>query len=409
MFVKVWPVAASVALFVSTSALAQSLSEVGGPREMPPAGFTQQQYVDSRGCVFLRAGLGGQVRWVPRIGDNRRPICNAQPTFGKQAREAVAALEEMEDGILVEPSAPAAAKDAPLRVATPAPLPPRPAASARIPAESYVPAPVANIAPKPIDRPLTVAAPDAGVTRLATTAGTGRRIACTTSAPVAERIALTNGGSVIVCTRGDGTLNGWRAPIYPDGAPVGASILPAPTEGHSTRMAGYAPLGQPQAVAHNSGARAPAVAATVPVPEGYKLAWDDDRLNPLRGVGTLTGEAQQDQVWTRKVPAVAVADTPRPQTERQPGLTVSTKREPQAAVSAAPAATRPLYVQVGAFGDPANAQGSTARLQAAGLPVAISRSRGLQVVMAGPFGSQAEAAQALSIARGAGFGDAFVR
>jgi hypothetical protein len=408
MFVKVWSAAAVVALGLSSTALAQSVADIGGPREMPPAGYTQQQYVDSRGCVFLRAGLGGQVRWVPRIGDNRRPICNATPTFGRAARDAVAALDAAEEGMTAPAPAEAPRVAANTARATPvAPAAPRPAATARVPAESYVPAPVANVAPAPVLRPRPASIAPAPVTRLAATGSTGRRIACTTAAPVAERVALTNGGSVIVCTRGDGTLDGWRAPIYPDGAPVGASILPPEHRAAGTRMAGYAPLGQPQHAPQAGTARAPAVAATIPVPEGYKLSWDDDRLNPLRGVRTLQGEAQQDRVWTRTVPATAVADAPRPRADRQAVVTVSTKGQPQAELPAPSA--RPLYIQVGAFGDPANAQGSTARLQAAGLPVAISRSRGLQVVMAGPFGSQAEAAQALSIARGAGFGDASVR
>jgi len=39
------------------------------------------------------------------------------------------------------------------------------------------------------------------------------------------------------------------------------------------------------------------------LPKGYRRAWTDDRLNPLRGLGTAEGDAMQDQIWTRKVPA----------------------------------------------------------------------------------------------------------
>ena len=50
------------------------------------------------------------------------------------------------------------------------------------------------------------------------------KIGCYTSAPVAEVVRLRNGGTAVVCTRGDGTLTGWRPPIYPRGAGVGAAL-----------------------------------------------------------------------------------------------------------------------------------------------------------------------------------------
>lgn len=425
MFVKVGPVAVTAALLMASVAMAQSVAEIGGPAELPPTGFSQQQYVDSRGCVFLRAGLGGQVRWVPRVGNDRKVLCGYPPTFGAQSREAVAALEQPAP----EPAPQPVAEAAPVRQAAqpvaeaPAPrvTPPRPAASARVPVESYVPAPVANLPVRAPDAPLFGQAPVVlqDAPQAAAGIGTGRRIACTTSAPVAERVALNNGGSVIVCTRGDGTLDGWRAPVYPDGAPVGASITP-PVAAQERRVVDSVPLGQPSGIGSRDVAGGVAVSRTIPVPEGYQLAWKDDRLNPLRGIGTAEGQAAQDQVWTRKVPAQLVAEEKsggwlanlfgtkrRAEPLSAGGLTVSTKGQPQDSVPQVASGLK--YIQVGAFGDPANAQGATARLQAAGLPVAISRSRGLQVVLAGPFGSASDAQRALSAARGAGFGDAFVR
>lgn len=421
MVLKVWSAAVVVAVTFTSGAAAQSVADVGGPRELPPASYTQQQYIDSRGCAFLRAGLGGQVRWVPRVGNDRRVICGLPPSLGPRTRVDVADAADTppatarQTPATTAPAAPAA----PARVVTA--TPPRPAATARIPVESYAPARVANLpavtpapvisapvttAPERVSPPVAQAATTGRVERVGS-GTTGRRIACTTSAPVAERVALRDGGSVVVCTRGDGTLDGWRSPVYLDGNKVGAALTPPPVHAAPSAATSYAPLGQPVTASRHA-TRPPAVAATIAVPEGYRLAWDDDRLNPLRGQGSAQGQAQQDQIWTRKVPAEAVVDAQPVAPQRRSGLTVSTKGAPQAAVDAT-AAVRGLYIQVGAFGDPANAQGSTARLQAAGLPVAISRARGLQVVMAGPFASQAEAARALSIARGAGFGDAFVR
>lgn len=50
------------------------------PAEQPPASFEGREYVDSRGCVFLRSTFGGAVTWVPRFGPDRQPICNGQTT-----------------------------------------------------------------------------------------------------------------------------------------------------------------------------------------------------------------------------------------------------------------------------------------------------------------------------------------
>jgi len=381
MFVKVFGGAFLALSLGAGAALAQSVADVGGPRERPPAGFTGQQFVDSRGCVFLRAGLGGAVNWVPRVDANRRAMCGYPPTFGGGTRPAAVAVAEAPEPPPAVTAAPAPTR-APVRVA------------AEPPPETFMPAPVRGVtvaaaapvaAPRPV---LQVERP-----------GTGRKIACTASVPVAQRLKLTNGGTVVVCTRGYGTLEGLRAPVYPPDAPVGASLQ---------RPSAQVPLGQGSGV--GNGHPGTVVRNDLKVPEGYKLAWEDDRLNPLRGVGTAQGQAAQDQVWTRKVPAKPVQEVRvvRQQPAAAPAVTVSTKSD-----ATAPVAGGRVYVQVGSFGVPSNAEGALARLSALGLPVARSQGRiggkAVQVVLAGPFGSSAEAQAALRAARGAGFGDAFIR
>ena len=82
---KVFAAAAIVASFNLNGAGAQSLSDGLVPSEFPPASFQGRQYVDSRGCVFIRAGVDGNVTWIPRVTRSRKLICGFQPTFGATA------------------------------------------------------------------------------------------------------------------------------------------------------------------------------------------------------------------------------------------------------------------------------------------------------------------------------------
>lgn len=50
------------------------------PAELPPADFAGQQYVDSRGCMFVRAGTETEVLWVPRVSRQGVPICGNPPS-----------------------------------------------------------------------------------------------------------------------------------------------------------------------------------------------------------------------------------------------------------------------------------------------------------------------------------------
>jgi hypothetical protein len=50
------------------------------PAELPPSDYAGQQYVDSRGCMFVRAGTDGKVVWVPRVSREGVPICDNPPS-----------------------------------------------------------------------------------------------------------------------------------------------------------------------------------------------------------------------------------------------------------------------------------------------------------------------------------------
>ena len=50
------------------------------PAELPPPDYAGQQYVDSRGCLFLRAGRPGEVLWLPRVTRAGVPLCDNPPS-----------------------------------------------------------------------------------------------------------------------------------------------------------------------------------------------------------------------------------------------------------------------------------------------------------------------------------------
>ena len=130
-------------------------------------------------------------------------------------------------------------------------------------------------------------------------------------------------------------------------------------------------------------------------PAGYASVWDDGRLNPDRGLVTT----QQVRVVTR-APVAQPAAQVAPAVEAQP-------------VAAPVANAGHRYVQVGTYGEAANAQRAIGVLQSMGLPTATaniqSNGRALTVVVAGPFGDPGALQGALQAARAAGYGDAFTR
>jgi cell division septation protein DedD len=332
-------------------AAAQSLR--GGPAELPPADFAGEQYVDSRGCVFLKAGHGGQVTWVRRIGADRKTLCGYPPsrTTMARAREALAS----EPVQLATAARPAAA---------PAAAPARPVAAVPAPA-----APPAAVAP--------VAAARAAEARLAN--------GCPARAPEGVLYDLVGGGRVLVCSAPGVRFTGRRPGDDARVRPLAASS--------GVALAATADPRQPQTA----------------VPKGYRAAWTDDRLNPRRGMGTAEGAAMMRVVWTDELPQRLVVDaTPRRR------VAVSSKADP--AVPAGPAAAGAAgvaFVQVGSFAVPENAARVVRQLGAAGLPVQVLRAtlkgRAVEVVRAGPFAGESDLRAALAAVRAAGFADAVVR
>lgn len=103
--------AAAFAVMLAAPVFAQ----VAGPAETPPTTFTDEQYVDSKGCVFLRADYGDQIIWMPRLTHERTQMCGYPPTAMAASAPAV-----------VEPKAKPVAKT-PAKSARKAPAKKRPA------------------------------------------------------------------------------------------------------------------------------------------------------------------------------------------------------------------------------------------------------------------------------------------
>ncbi|WP_169052681.1 SPOR domain-containing protein [Pseudooceanicola onchidii] len=430
-----------------------------GPAEYPPASFTGKQYVDSEGCVFIRAGFEGQVTWVPRVARNRSQVCGFQPTNVAGATRAQPALprSDVTEITAAVPESGAPAETAPARVASVAAAPAAaPVVAARPQVITPAPAPVAASVAGPTVRVARPAAPVVRVPtapvvearpRVAAPVQTAPRAVtsvddpCGDLSPVGRQyMERGNGGFALRCgpqsdyapyaagsARVVAAAPRVIAPSYAAPAPAAVALpsyekrapvvvaAPAPVQARTTdrpvtRVVRARTTGQGYVSPQARVMPAPAykervMAQDVRIPKGYRPIWEDDRLNPRRAEQTLAGKRQMELVWTKTLPRRLVPVEIRPQ-----GVAVApnvSSRSAAPKVDRAPISGR--YVQVGSFRTPSNAQATAQRLAAAGLPVTIRNDASGQVVMAGPFGSDRAIGHALRTAQKAGFPGAFPR
>lgn len=387
-----------------TALQAQTIRPAAEPAEYPPANYRDRQYVDSKGCVFIKAGLDGNVTWVPRVNRARQQLCDATPSNVAGASR-VDPNAVAPDVITLGPEFLPSAEGEPVEAAAPLPAPVKPqrtpASTSMAASEAaLVPVRPSPIAPQP-QRARPVAAPVAAPQELVTASEICAAGGC------GQGLALTPNTRIL------------PAHLYQERLQSADLRVPA----------GYKPAWEDGRLDQHRAEQTiqlTVIAAQPTVPAGYILSdGDDGRLNQMRGVGTLAGEAQMARIWTNTVPRKLVVQPENIQrfgliearspysyevlTARGQGSQISTRSAPEAEL---PRATQPQperYVRAATYADAAEARAVAQQLAGAtGLDFMLGtvtrNGTAYKVVLAGPFTHGAD--KALQRVRAAGFSGA---
>ena len=433
------------------TAQAQGVQTGALPAEFPPATYEGTQYVDSTGCVFIRAGIDGAVTWVPRVTRDRKQVCGYKPTAIRSTAQTspTAPKQQVEQITLTPPpaapvpvpktgpntttAATAPATTAPTTAAPkpardpfttlfgtgaqrePSPAPPPtvfqttksapPPAAAPQPKVTYAPVPPKQTTAAPVYRaPAPV--PVAPAPRTVTTAPVAAPVttAPASGGPCVGASALSqqyiNTGPGVRCgpqaespVSRVGDQSSALVPLDPDTRVIPLHVYRQRV--NSTNMPvpdGYRRVWDDDRLNPERAIRtlAPPTPRPAVVPKGYRQVWDDGRLNPNRGPRTAQGTAQMGTIWQDDVPLqhtdpnvqavrlpagqqVQAADTlvtkPRRtapstqtsmQTSMQTGQTAT--RTVAKTPSPQPQATKPHYVRVAAYASEADARSAAKQI-----------------------------------------------
>lgn len=449
---KIFEYIAIVAIAVSLSAgSADAQIREQQPSEFPPASYKGKQYVDSSGCVFIRAGIDGDVSWVPRVTRNRKTVCGFQPSLGSRTASVVPAPVPKDRPVQITLNNAST-------VATPAPRPtpqrvtkPRAVAPVVVRQTEPRPAPASKpriIAAKPV---VIAAAPVVIQTHAQRTSGT----ACPGASAISQRYLQGGASFAVRCGPQEVAVTGSRVVRQAQSLVVAQPRqVQAPQPQYAGNVTSTTRIAPKHVVQNRVNTR------NVAVPHGYKKVWTDGRLNPNRAEQNLQGRSDMLLVWTQTVPRrlidqhsgrdvtasvplvypyTSVAQQRRGLGEvtivQRNGQTVkrivrksrtkSVARKPVYSTRSAPAqqkVKKPAqtaavqgmrYVQIGTYRNSANAQKAAQQVARMGMAARIGKHRkggkSYMTVQAGPFNGSRAMQGALQQLRGAGYRDAFPR
>ncbi|WP_306153772.1 SPOR domain-containing protein [Roseovarius sp. MMSF_3281] len=321
---------------------AQDMADVQVPAEFPPASYKARQYVDSRGCVYVRAGIDGNVNWVPRVSRSREPVCGFKPSFAGSsapARTTAAQPKAKPEQIRIKPASQPKpkAKPAPKRTAK-AKVVKRPAPAAK-PVQITTPAAMApkaktvKVVKRKDQAPKPTAQPKRSRTAKTVPAPKGQP-ACAGASAVSRQYYRTAPGTSVRCgpqaaphvsvvQSRTARANAMRAPRASQVATdQTAQPAPQPVIRRAAPQARTAAIGNQTRVApkHVYGKQKQSTVG-ISVPDGYKPVWEDDRLNTKRAHQTFEGMARMEVAWSNTVPRYLVdRNTGRDISYMYPGL-----------------------------------------------------------------------------------------
>ncbi|WP_323034592.1 SPOR domain-containing protein [Pararhodobacter sp.] len=357
----------TAAVLLAASVVAAQAQSGRTPAETPPASYTASQYVDSNGCVFVRAGFNGNTTWVPRYGDDRRPMCGFSASLPSGAAAVAQAAPVLPAPVTVRAPAARAVASAPRVVVAPTQAAASSGSPYSVPPETSRPTVRAQA-------PARVYQAQAGaLDRRWSFADRTGPSPCTHYSPHSQMYAVPSPASP------DLPLRCGPQAVHP----ADALREQSPRGGVWEPWNGANPYPAPNNNVYM-------------LPPAYAPRWPEPYLN---------GASHQR-------PAAPAPSAPRATVSTMGTTAGVTAHQPSVAANGG-RMSNGQYVQVGTYRERSNVQTAISRLQSSGMPVATGSTsnggRPLQVVLAGPFHSQAELNAALGRARAMGYSDAFIR
>ena len=437
-------------LLVPGLALAQDFR----PAEEPPADFVARQYIDSRGCVFLR---DEETRgWKARVSRDGAPICGYPPTLSARGMDGKPRLKALDPNagrsraeLLEEALAETVLTNLrPGELATdPSPLEKLPDMGPEQSSSAPGDALKAALAAAPDMRRSMGEAlqPNKRLCELLGYNGTANPSALGAdpsqgycdSLPASDLSRLTFTRPVGTALNGEPAAMATAAPSLVEAVPAAAEMSPekAPATTPSAPPKPVAVMPEPKAEPLKPIAAKPAE-SSAPKPTAAKPAEKPVVKTAPKPAVIKPAAAKPVEKLAPKAADVSVKDKPKPQSApKTPAVAVTAQPVAKTPAAKAPAAAAPAaiavkpkqepstgggvipagarYVQVGTYADAANADRTAQAVAAMGYAVLRGKDtaggRAVQFIMAGPFNDRQSIVKALDGIRRAGFKDAYPR